>query len=323
LKLQTKNAPRRQSIMKINDKQRLLAHIARRSLVLGSLLVLALTCASARNAQSSGPNAPTQVAKPATATEAQAQMPATSAKPAAAQTKALHLPEEKNSAKGAKEGISVHGHWTIEVRNPDGSVDKHVEFENGICPTQTGLNDNIIPNTVYPGAALFFSQLATGQSTLGAWMIFLGNHTSLNTTPNVPPGCMQAGGNPLGFPGSGYSLIQNVGIFSSFDPSSPPSPVCLQVCATMGAPTTPTSASPSISFGGTVPGSYTLANGGGEIDMVSTVNLSCPGCTTATLPVSSAILTGTQLIPGSSTPPVTYIAGQSISVAVIISFSGN
>ena len=30
------------------------------------------------------------------------------------------------------EGIEVHGHWTIEVRNPDGSLDERYEFENAL-----------------------------------------------------------------------------------------------------------------------------------------------------------------------------------------------
>ncbi|MEA3511148.1 MAG: hypothetical protein U9R51_06910 [Actinomycetota bacterium] len=30
------------------------------------------------------------------------------------------------------EGIQVHGHWTIEVRNPDGSLDEHIEFDNAL-----------------------------------------------------------------------------------------------------------------------------------------------------------------------------------------------
>ena len=34
------------------------------------------------------------------------------------------------AAKGTQEGIKVHGHWTIEVRNPDGKVVTHTEFEN-------------------------------------------------------------------------------------------------------------------------------------------------------------------------------------------------
>lgn len=33
---------------------------------------------------------------------------------------------------GNDEGIEVHGHWTIEVRNPDGSLDERYEFENAL-----------------------------------------------------------------------------------------------------------------------------------------------------------------------------------------------
>ena len=34
------------------------------------------------------------------------------------------------------EGIEVHGHWTIEVRNPDGSLDERYEFENALTTTE-------------------------------------------------------------------------------------------------------------------------------------------------------------------------------------------
>lgn len=32
----------------------------------------------------------------------------------------------------AERGIKVHGHWTIEIRNPDGSLASHSEFENSL-----------------------------------------------------------------------------------------------------------------------------------------------------------------------------------------------
>jgi len=58
---------------------------------------------------------------------AAAQKPVTaSAKPAA---------EEKESAlpnSGSKQGIKVHGHWVIDVRNPDGTLAQHHEFENSL-----------------------------------------------------------------------------------------------------------------------------------------------------------------------------------------------
>jgi hypothetical protein len=36
---------------------------------------------------------------------------------------------------GTAEGITVHGHWTIDILNPDGSLDSHHEIENAL---QTG-----------------------------------------------------------------------------------------------------------------------------------------------------------------------------------------
>ena len=39
------------------------------------------------------------------------------------------------------EGIAVHGHWTIEVRNPDGSLVVHREFDNAL---QSRGNETII-----------------------------------------------------------------------------------------------------------------------------------------------------------------------------------
>jgi hypothetical protein len=38
------------------------------------------------------------------------------------------------TARGPHEGIQVHGYWTIEVRNPDGTVTAHREFENAVQP---------------------------------------------------------------------------------------------------------------------------------------------------------------------------------------------
>ena len=40
--------------------------------------------------------------------------------------------EERVPNHGSHQGIKVHGHWTIEVRNPDGSVATHREFENSL-----------------------------------------------------------------------------------------------------------------------------------------------------------------------------------------------
>jgi hypothetical protein len=39
------------------------------------------------------------------------------------------------AAGGQREGIKVHGHWTIEVRNPDGTLSARHEFENALVDT--------------------------------------------------------------------------------------------------------------------------------------------------------------------------------------------
>lgn len=53
--------------------------------------------------------------------------------PAPGATRSAVSQEEAAIAGGE---IKVHGHWTIEVRNPDGSIASRREFENGL--TQTG-----------------------------------------------------------------------------------------------------------------------------------------------------------------------------------------
>jgi hypothetical protein len=122
--------------MKMNGKQELLAQIARRGFVLVALLAMALICSTSGRAQSSATTASAQDAKAVVAPGASVQTPASIAKPLETQMKSPALPEEKPRAKGAKEGIVVHGHWTIEVKNPDGKVAAHQDFENTLDPIE-------------------------------------------------------------------------------------------------------------------------------------------------------------------------------------------
>lgn len=64
----------------------------------------------------------------------------------------------KRAPKGNHEGITVHGHWTIEVRNPDGSLARHVEFENSL---------------VQPGGASYITQLMLGTTVPGGYSIYM------------------------------------------------------------------------------------------------------------------------------------------------------
>jgi hypothetical protein len=68
----------------------------------------------------------------------------------------------------------VHGHWTIDVRNPDGTLVTHREFENGLAP----------------GAGLNLGQFLQRSSKPGEWMIILDSSASADnicTTPSLQP----------------------------------------------------------------------------------------------------------------------------------------
>ena len=54
-------------------------------------------------------------------------------KPAATVVSERNAPAESATrGKPGDEGIKVHGHWTIDVKNPDGTLAQHHEFENSL-----------------------------------------------------------------------------------------------------------------------------------------------------------------------------------------------
>ena len=128
--------------MRSNDKNETVARIAARGIMLTALLVMMSAGAGTNPAQAGA-------VKSSTAAAPAAQAP----------------------AKGAHEAIGVHGHWTIEVKNPDGTLAKHVEFENGLC--------------IGTGAPGEQSRLLTGGGAVGGWEIKLGN-SSIPAEPQDP-----------------------------------------------------------------------------------------------------------------------------------------
>lgn len=60
---------------------------------------------------------------------------------------------------GPNEGIKVHGRWTIDVRNPDGSLVSHHEFENAFAS--------------HLGAATFMNGVLSRTKRVGNWQIAL------------------------------------------------------------------------------------------------------------------------------------------------------
>ncbi len=49
------------------------------------------------------------------------------------------------------EGITVHGHWTIEVRDPDGTLAERREFENELLGGGVGAMVDILGRISTPG----------------------------------------------------------------------------------------------------------------------------------------------------------------------------
>jgi len=55
------------------------------------------------------------------------------------------------NAQPGYEGIKVHGHWTIEVRNPDGKLVTHREFENALVNSGSSLLGQLIGRAASAG----------------------------------------------------------------------------------------------------------------------------------------------------------------------------
>jgi hypothetical protein len=232
---------------------------------------------------------------------------ASAEKPAAQQSAESTAAREKPSG-GSHEGITVHGHWTIEVRNPDGSLARRVEFENSLDPGFTTANPTAgQPPLVIPGGAAYLSALLTGQWAAPvsptSWQIALvgpGGLPNLTTSdPNAPCNVGQVAACVIGPPGCGAPT---------------PGLSCNLSVAALGA----TPHFTGIRLSGSV-----AAVQNGQVVTVATfiIPLTCVVASTPScLPsgVSSASFTSSTNFPGA---PISVIAGQTIGVTVNISFS--
>lgn len=75
---------------------------------------------------------PAQTASPAS----HPSTPAASARPQAEAVPARHGEQEESEAKpndASHQGIKIHGHWKIDIKNPDGSLASTHEFENSLA----------------------------------------------------------------------------------------------------------------------------------------------------------------------------------------------
>lgn len=192
--------------------------------------------------------------------------------------------EDSRRGGGQHEGIKVHGHWTIEVRNPDGSLVNHREFENSLAPVSAG------------GLAVILSR----QFSVGAWILILTDDAS--ATPDLCQPSFRS-------PGGECRIAEN-------------SPTVLGNSSnlTVGASgQTATTAYPVIL---NLSGSVSVPNAG-SIDSVESVFETCAATVSpsACFTGSNSIIQSAAFTVASLGTPVSVAAGQTVAVTVVISFS--
>jgi hypothetical protein len=226
--------------------------------------------------------------------------------------------QEGSQHRGQHEAIKVHGHWSIEVHNPDGSLVRHVEFENSLDPGFTVPGQNGQAPTAVPGGAAYLSALLAGQwaapglsygpfNGVANWFILLLGPGGLNQ----PPSSTAAPCNNSGFPiSTSCTIYQNV-----------------QPCGVVGPGTScnlsvlPLGSAPN--FTGLQLTGSVVATQNGQVSGVATllVGVSClPGAPSCSVPDSRNMtsFTSSSNFPGA---PISVVANQTLAVTVNITFS--
>jgi len=243
------------------------------------------------------------------AAKPQSASPARAGQPAAQTETAVG---EATPTKPGQEGIKVHGHWVIDVRNPDGSLAQHREFENSLVN----------------GGPQVLSQMLAGAVVPGNWAVLLGPSSGNGPCSNtyVPTGGTTSATSEI------CEVVQAL-------TTAPGVGDCLQnICAAGLTITGPGTV--SILLAGTI-----VSNQTGTIGVVSTELAYCispasagaftttpapytvspAACVPAATQSSSFTSTAltTVLKPGATpTPnPIPVTAGQTILASVTISFS--
>jgi hypothetical protein len=286
---------------------------------------------------------------------ARASAPAQAANAPAGQ--AITAPGGNRRAGGPHEGIRVHGHWVIEVRNPDGKVTARREFENAIQPAGMTYLASLLSGNNSPGA---LSVMLNGASSTFA---AVHNGVNIDFLPASGPcsgGVVWEGvGNPsiwevlfgaFGTAGgpclittpanaSGYSGLLAAACLANYRPAGVhtyPNP-CSPSLSITGPTTTAGNNGDGLAAGFSLSGSVPVsATNAGNITDVETVLESCDAstspaaCATEANSANESVfgdlmsvnLFTEKLLDGQNGDPVEvpYSPGQTIAVTVTISF---
>jgi hypothetical protein len=213
-------------------------------------------------------------------------------------------PTQPAGTKGTHEGFVVHGHWVIDVRNPDGTLAQHREFENSLESTAQGT----------------MAGLLGGEFSMGSMMITMGYS---GTGP-----CQGS----VSFPGW-CAVVVNLS-------TQPATSYCgAYVCA----PTMTETFNAGTNYGGpfnlVLTGNIT-ANSAGTINSVYTIFATCANIAynsgTTTTPSTASTTTNANCVSGGGSPVPNYwvgpltaasitgvpvSSGQIIQVTVTLTFS--
>ena len=141
----------------------------------------------------------------------------------------------KNSQSGGPhEGIQVHGHWTIEVRNPDGSLVTHREFENSLQQGALALG-GILGRQNAPG--FWGINLSTSDTCTGPGSQATPVCTIIEPTPNFAPITGRSTNLVMTVSNSGLMLSGSITVLPALQitavqtllslcPATTPSPTC-------------------------------------------------------------------------------------------------
>ena len=265
--------------------------------------------ATAAMAAPSAPAAPAKTAKAVTSTAPAVGIdPATGAPtthlsiaPGVAATAAAEEAEKMQSSdkSGMNQGLKVHGHWEITVKNPDGSVAQHREFENSLSAGASTYLIGLLAGYFVSGNYMIVLGGATNAPCSGTYQ-FCGIYSSLNTVPATTY-CAASYGCVPGLT-STYNLSYNV------------------------ASTMVLSGSVTATQAGAVGSVYTLYGGCASTSPVGTTP-PLPSIVTATSPSACDTRTGIgsgwdgPLTSTTLSPSIPFTSGQLVQVVVTISFS--
>lgn len=211
---------------------------------------------------------------------------------------------------GTHQGIKLHGHWVIDVKNPDGTLVKHSVFENQLQ---------------YDGTQ-YLTALLSGYGVGGGYAIYFTNATATPTgspTTNVVcPAPASTSTSTFPYCSIVQSTTSQPGIFH-----------CLHYVCVSGLTTTPTFGSGTGLPNFTLAGSITAPQAGAIVNVYVGFN-SCNISSTVTppTPTSPATITPTACetqttgsyagtMSGTTITPITVVAGQIIQITVIYTFS--